>query len=165
MYTFGNPKHMSTKTLQVVALVVLTHTIHTAQAYYSIQSEHGKQTWFFPEARGPTYLERLALPGQIMAAHKANVPEVETEDLAEDVAKLLETIQSFYLLYSGKDIKSSNKEKVFEEAAVLDSILDSLAALEESGASSSTCVNDTGRLIISMFERQGWALKCKYRAG
>ena len=144
-----------------MALVLLTQTAYPAEAYYSIQREGGKQTWSFPEAPRPAYHQRLALPGQLLAAQTSKTSHLDTESVHNGLTKLVQTIASFHLLASGQDLENPNKDEVFKEAAVLDSILDSLSVLEESGASSSTCVNDTGLLITSMLERQGWALKCE----
>ena len=163
MATLSSAKNSSTKSLPIVAFLILIQTINPAEAYYSIQREGGKETWSFPETRSPTYHQRLALPGLLLAAQTSKEAQTETEAASESLRKLVQTIASFHLLSSGNDLENPNKDEVFEEAAVLDSMLDSLAALEDSGASSSTCVNDTGLLITSMFERQGWALKCEYK--
>ena len=168
MFISRKVEKLLTTILLEVIIIFLAQAVCTAQGYYIIHREFGKESWSFPKTRSPTYPERLALAGRVMNQDKKISQERATLEraAAEELTQLLRGIERFHSLSSKHSSSSFPNSLPFTENAsegdmMLDNFMASLSGLAENGKVSSRCINDTGYLLISMFQRQGWALKCK----
>ena len=152
--------------LRLCAFLILTLAISKT---YSSRGISGHRD--FPEASQLNFLQRLHSAGQL-----GQIPlDVRNRDseLHKDTAGLLSELTSnilsfMYPIFPGeKGIQLDNHDATTDGYSFRGDPLSKLRVSEflgtvtEHGQVSSKCVKDTGRLLIGVIERRGWALRCK----
>ena len=166
MKTHSSGNQSIRKVFSKLTFLSLVQAICIAESCRSSPNDAGQLSWSFPEVRSPRYQERLQLAGRALAqnenlSHRGQIIAAEGQ-----LASLLRAIESFLSLSSRHNSQSisnglNSNDNAIQRDVVLRSALASMEGVAESGAVSSRCINDTGYLLVSMFQRQGWALKCE----
>ncbi|RUS73914.1 hypothetical protein EGW08_018319, partial [Elysia chlorotica] len=127
-----------------------------------------KLTTKFPQVPSLHYQDHFELVGNLLARDGKSPQNSGMLNIKQQLdLNLFQRIENFLSLLSprhsshGKNNDStlSVDNTAIKEGVMLDYMLASLDNLSETGAASDRCVNDTGYLIVNMFQRQGWALK------
>lgn len=154
-------------------MLLLFYIICTTEAYYSTQREGGNVTWSFPETPPHRYHDHLGLAGQIMRQHSEYSKLQHNTEAVEELNTLLRGFQKFQgrILASVEQREGTSFVDGFsfennvgdgdndEEKMMVDSMMAALDDLARAGGVTDRCVNDTGFLLVSMVQGQGWALK------
>ena len=169
MKTHSSGNQSIRKVFSKLTFLSLVQAICIAESCRPTPNDAGQLSWSFPEVRSPRYQERLELAGRALAQNENLSHRFQTVAAEGQLANLLSAIESFLSLSSRHNSQSihnglNSNDNAIQRDVVLRSALASMEGVAESGAVSSRCINDTGYLLVSMFQRQGWALKCEFTA-
>ena len=169
MKTYSSGDQSIRKTLPKLRFLLLVQAICIAESCQTTRDDVGQLSWSCPEVRSPPYLDRLELAGRALAQNENLSHRFQTVADEGQLAIFFRAIESFLSLsprHNSHSISNglNSNDNAIQRDVVLRSALASMEGVAESGAVSSRCINDTGYLLVSMFQRQGWALKCEFTA-
>ncbi|KAK3732205.1 hypothetical protein RRG08_026587 [Elysia crispata] len=170
MKTYSSGDQSIRKTLPKLRFLLLVQAICIAESCQTTRDDVGQLSWSCPEVRSPPYLDRLELAGRALAQNENLSHRFQTVADEGQLAIFFRAIESFLSLsprHNSHSISNglNSNDNAIQRDVVLRSALASMEGVAESGAVSSRCINDTGYLLVSMFQRQGWALKFLDAAG